>query len=355
MALPFFNNSSRRKLDQIIAVDLGSRFTKAVHVQRRSDGLALGGYAILDAPLYEKTLSVDLLKEHLAAVAKTLGAKARHLALTVSVNDAIVRHVDMPAMPDDDLRLVLKNNSRTYLQQDLSGYIFDFFRGHGGGNGKPDPKAPGGNKQTVLIAAAKSQLVEDYSKATKTAGLIADHVVPGILGPVNAFESAFPEAWQSDVVALVDLGFKSSSISIVREGELGLNRVVGIGGDRLTAGLADAMNISYAEAEGIKIGMPSEVQTILEALLVPLARELRASMDFFEHQQDRAISRVLVSGAGAKSEFVLQILRQELGAECATWDATRSLKQELPQHQVAELQEIYPQLSVAVGTALTVL
>ncbi|HYG21760.1 MAG TPA: pilus assembly protein PilM [Verrucomicrobiae bacterium] len=354
MALPFFNNSHRRKLDQIVAIDLGNRFTKAVHVQRRSDGLALGGFAILDAPLYEKTMPVELLKEHLAAVLKTLDTKAKHVALTVGVNDAIVRHVDMPAMPDDDLRQILKNNSRTYLQQDLSGYIFDFFRGNATAP-KADAKNPGSTKQTILIAAAKNQLVDDYSKATKGAGLIADHIVPCVIGPVNAFENAFPDAWKNDVVALVDLGFKSSSISIVREGELGLNRVVGIGGDKLTTGLADAMSISYAEAEGIKIGMPSEVNSVLEALLIPLARELRASMDFFEHQQDRAISRVLISGATAKSEFVLQVLRQELGVECTTWDSTQSFKHALPPEQLAELEQVHPQLSVAIGTALTVL
>ena len=45
------------------------------------------------------------------------------------------------------------------------------------------------------------------------------------------------------------------------------------------------MNISYAEAEGIKVGMPGEVQAALESQVQPLGRELRASLDFFEHQQ----------------------------------------------------------------------
>ena len=39
--------------------------------------------------------------------------------------------------------------------------------------------------------------------------------------------------------------------------------------------LAEALSISYAEAEGIKVGMPTEVQTHLESLLLPLGRELR--------------------------------------------------------------------------------
>jgi hypothetical protein len=110
-----------------------------------------------------------------------------------------------------------------------------------------------------------------------------------MLGPVNAFEAAQPDLFAKAVVALVDIGFKSSTISILFNGELVLNRVVGIGGDRLTSGLADSMSISYAEAEGIKIGMPEEVQAMMHPLLSPLGRELRASIDFFEHQHDKAV------------------------------------------------------------------
>ena len=79
-----------------------------------------------------------------------------------------------------------------------------------------------------------------------------------------------------------------------------MSRVLNVGGDRLTAGLAEAMNISYAEAEGIKVGMPAEVQTHLEPVLATLGRELRASIDFFEHQQDKSISRVSPDPAGRR-------------------------------------------------------
>jgi Tfp pilus assembly PilM family ATPase len=103
----------------MLAVDLGSRTTKAVHLERRGEGFALCRYAVLDAPIFEKTLSADLLAEHLRAVSQALDAKTKAVALTVGVNDALVRHVDMPLIPVEDMRLVLKHNSRGYLQQEL--------------------------------------------------------------------------------------------------------------------------------------------------------------------------------------------------------------------------------------------
>src|SRR5436190_10270121 len=248
MALAFFDTGGRKKRDQVLAVDLGGRITKAVHIQRRGDNFILCRYALTDAPLFDKTLSADLLKEHLTALSQGFDGKVKHVALTVGVNDALVRHVEMPPMPSDDIRAVLKHNSRVYLQQDLTGYVFDCYTSANAKAVKgPDAGklVKGGIKQTVLIAGAKKQLVDEYVTAIKSAGLAPDHIVPGVIGPVNAFEKAMPEVFTKDVVALVDIGFKSSSISILQEGELILSRVVGIGGDRLTGGLAESMNISY--------------------------------------------------------------------------------------------------------------
>jgi type IV pilus assembly protein PilM len=164
-----------------------------------------------------------------------------------------------------------------------------------------------------------------------------------------------PELFAKEAVALVDIGFKNTAICILLEGELILSRVVGIGGDRLTSGLAEALGISYAEAEGIKVGMPSEVQTQLETLLLPLGRELRASIDFFEHQHDRQVSHVFLTGGSARSEFIVQRLRQELMVECKVLNPAPCLEMQLSPQQSAEIEQVAPQLSVALGAALAAL
>jgi type IV pilus assembly protein PilM len=176
--------------------------------------------------------------------------------------------------------------------------------------------------------------------------------VPGLIGPVNTFEMAMPEAFANTTVALVDIGFKNSSICILQQGELVLSRVVGLGGDKLTAGLAEIMNISYAEAEGIKIGMAPEIQSTLETQVLPLGRELRASLDFFEHQQDRPVSQVYVSGGSARSELILQMLHSELAVDCRAWNPTVFLQLALPGQQAVEIEHLAPQLTVAIGAAM---
>ena len=353
MGLPFLNGVAGTKRNQMISVDLGSRTTKAVLLERRGEIFALTRYALLDAPIFEKTLSPELLAEHLKAISESLGAKTKSVTLSIGVNDAVVRTVELPQIPLDEMRQVLKNNTRGYLQQDLPNRVFDcHIFPPKGLNAPSDNGKVALPKLKVLVAAAKKDLVTDFQVAIRDAGLIANHVVPGLIAPVNAFEMAMPEAFAYNSVALVDVGFKTSTICLLHQGELVLSRVVAIGGDKLTAGLAEAMNISYAEAEGIKIGMAPEIQSTLETQVLPLGRELRASLDFFEHQQDRPVSHVYISGASAQSELILEMLHTELIAECKTWNPTTFLQLALPGQQATEIEHVAPQLAVAIGAAM---
>lgn len=346
----------------MIAVDLGSRTTKAVLLERRGDVFALTRYALLDAPIFEKKISAELLGDHLKSVAEALGNTTKYLTVAVGLDDAIMRQLELPQIPIDEMRQILKMNHKNYLQQDLPNHVFDCYIfpprvGASVAEKAPDTARAGATapKFKVLAVAAKQQLVNDFMQAANIAGLSAECLVPGVIGPVNTFERAFPDIFQKEVIALVDIGFKHTSVCVLDEGEIVLNRVVNIGGDKLTTGLAEAMNISYAEAEGIKVGMAPEVEAALQMQVIPLGREIRASLDFFEHQQDRTVSQVYVSGGSARSEMILQMLHSELLLECKTWNPTGFLQLALPGQQAVEVDHIGPQLTVAVGAALSAL
>ena len=356
MALSFFNNLAKKR-DQMLSIDLGGRTTKAVQLQRKGDELVLSRYVLLDAPIYEKSLSADLLTEHLKSICQAMDTKTKLVTLAVGVNESVVRHADLLHMPVHDMRQVLKNNTKNYLQQDLPGHIFDcsILLPRSAQTGAEKSKIAGSQKQKVLVAGARKQLIDDVQTAIRNTGLIPDYIVPGLVGPVNAFELAMPEVFNKEVVALVDIGFKHTSICLLQQGELILSRVVAIGGDKLTNGLAESLGISYAEAEGIKVGMAPEVQSQLEALVLPLGRELRASIDFFEHQQDKTVTQVYLGGASAGSELILQSLQTELLVECKTWNPLNFLQLSLPPQQAGEVEHVAPQLAVAVGAALAAL
>jgi type IV pilus assembly protein PilM len=352
MEFPFF--SGRRKLgDTFLVIDLGGRTTKAVQVQRKGGAYSLLSYTVQDAPIADKTPSPELLGEHFKAVGQALEARTKQVIFPVGVGDSLLRHAELPLLPPDDMRMVLKFNSKNYLQQDLPDYAFDCFVL--GGTPKAGETPSKNQKVRALVGGAKNQLVNDLQTAAKLAGWSAEFITPALVGPANAFELAQPEVFKKQVVALVELGFRHTSIIVLKEGEFALSRVVNLGGDKLTQGLAEAMGISYAEAESIKVGMPEEVKPTLQLLLNPLVRELRASLDYFEHQHDRPVSEVYLSGSAARSACLVELMQEELMVPCKTWNPVGFMSQAMPPQQVAEIEQVAPQLSVAIGTAAGVL
>ena len=354
MQLPFFNTRAKRR-EEIVAIDLGGRHTKAVHVQNKGGHLRLVGYTIQDSPTEQATFSVDVLSEHLKSVSRALGDTTKAVVVSIGVTDSVVRRAEMPPMPMEDMRQLLKFNTKNYLQQDLPDHVFDCSVVLPRAN--PDEEAPArpalGQKQKLIVGGGKRQLVEDIASAVRTAGLTAEQVVPGLIGPLNAFEISEPEVYANEAIALVDLGFRNSTVSMLQQGELIMHRVINMAGDRITAGLAEALGISYAEAEGIKLGMATEVQSSIEPLVSALGRELRAFIDYFENQQDVGVSQVLISGGSARSELLVQALQLELLVPCRSWNPAKSLQIDLPAEQIEEFASVAPQLAVAVGAAIS--
>jgi type IV pilus assembly protein PilM len=339
-----------KKRSHIVAIDIGGRTTKAVYLQRQGQGFELLQYAIQEAPAEEKNPALrDKFASHLKSVVQALGAKTKQVALIIGVNDSLLRHAELPMMPIGDMRLMLKYNSKNYLQQDLPDYMFDCFvlPPRSGSSAAEGPK-----KCRVLVGGAKKQFVDYLQEAAKDAGLVADEITLSLVASANALERAEPEIFAKEVVALVDIGSKNSSISIFLQGEFSLSRVVGIGGDKLTVGLTEALGISHAEAEAAKLKMADETQSVMAALLAPLGRELRASIDFFEKQEDKAVTQVFISGGSARSPFIIETIQSELMVPCKGWNPLGFLQLSLPPQQMGEVEQIAQLLAVATGGAI---
>ena len=100
-----------------------------------------------------------------------------------------------------------------------------------------------------------------------------------------------------ETVALVDIGFKHTSVCVLDRGELATNRVSEYWrrpDDRRTGGNQWASAMPRPKAS--RWAWPRKLKPELQMQVMPLGREIRASLDFFEHQQDRPVTQVYISG-----------------------------------------------------------
>lgn len=349
------------KRDQIVVIVLGARTTNAILLERDGAGFNFLNYTLQSTPVTAQqppqakapALGQDVLVEHFKRIYQALDTQTRRVIMVIGMGESVLRHAELPDLPAPELRGLIQINSKNLLQQELKDYTVDCHIL----SKVVDPKEKDGSKApakcNVLVGGAKAKVVQELSEALVAAGLQPEHITLSQVGLVNAAWLAMPDVIKAGVVALVDIGFASSTISFLVRGEVMLSRVVSIGAQAFTHGLAEAMSISHQAAEGAILVMTDKVRSQLQGLLAPLHQELRASIDFFEDENSEHVERVFVSGGSARSEFIVEALAAGLALPVSRWDPTKTLKLKLPAQRMDEVAKDAPQLVVAIGAAMS--
>lgn len=340
----------RQALEEVVAVDLGSRFTKAVHVRCKGEALTVLNYALIERPAAKQAWGVAETADHLRAVVKQLKTTCKHVALTLRHEDAVVLHADLPQTSPADLRKMIRLSPKSYVGQDLPGHVFDcFFRPPAK---QSDTATRRRQKSRVLVAGARQSVVEDALDTARLAGLNLVALTPGSVALANAFRLTRDDS-HPDAVALLDLGAFHSTINIVGHGEVLLSRVVALGSEKFADVLSSQEGVeNERSAEEVS---PEVLQAKLQKAILTFAREVDASVGFYTSQFERHISQLFVSGGTARSQLVLQMLESELSYSCEGWGLTRHLSTELAEQRQHELEYDSPQMVMAVGCAAGVL
>jgi Tfp pilus assembly PilM family ATPase len=82
-----------------------------------------------------------------------------------------------------------------------------------------------------------------------------------------------------------------------------------------------------------------------------LTREIASSIGFFEGRREENITRVYVSGGGARLKSVLSLMSSELHIPCEAWDPFSKCELALPAGRKESLAADFVSLNVACGAA----
>ena len=181
MAIPFLNTQTKART-QIVAIDLGARSTKAVQVTKKGDVFTLTNYAILDAPIFDKSISAELLAEHLKAINQALGGGVKNVSFVIGVVDCAFRPTEVPHLPVEELRTMLKFGTKNYMQQDLPDHIFDChiiqsslpIEAQLAAEGQKVEVSKHAAKIKVLAGGAKREFLADLQSGAKAVGVTVD-------------------------------------------------------------------------------------------------------------------------------------------------------------------------------------
>ncbi|MFQ5966290.1 MAG: type IV pilus assembly protein PilM [Acidimicrobiia bacterium] len=234
----------------------------------------------------------------------------------------IVRRVDLPYMPEEELEEALPFQTQEYLPIPVADAILDFIplEEFTTPNGEP--------MMSVLVVAAQREMATHTLEVVAGAGLKVLAVDLQALALVRAIYGA-DLTLETEPRAVVNIGGGVTQVLLVQNGAVQFLRILAIGGQDFTNALAAGMDLSGEQAEtykrgiGVAIeGLPSgsEGDDLARRLLTQhadtLIDEIRGSIDYFMAEAtDATVSRLLISGNGARLPHLANRMGRALGAE----------------------------------------
>ena len=333
------------KATNIVGIDLGNSSFKAVRLQKKGAQYVFVGAALLPTGSTSPTPVVPT-EQSLAAQIKELASKVKAAGadvhfVTNSLNST-VRYVELPSIPLDEVRSAIKLNSATYLRQSFENYIFDVFaldptvkdafsvKKQKKEKGAP---APPSGKIKSMIGGVSSPEITLYFHAARRAGIKPQSLQLSPIALMNAFEAAYPDIFKQQAVAILELGFLSSTLTILDRGQPLLTRTVPIGGKQISEYIAQISNVDFVKAEAMKSEENFDLSEAVSRICVNLTRETLSSISFFEKNSDQLISKVYLTGASVGSPSVVKALSEGIGSACEVWNPANGLTMELPAAQ----------------------
>jgi type IV pilus assembly protein PilM len=330
----------------IVGLDIGTSCIKAVELTRDKYDHVITGYAQVD--VQNEAARQDAIAELMRAAR----FRTKRVATAVSGKNVVFRYIGMPEMPEDKLVAAVRLEADKYIPFDVNDVELDAQKLSVASD------ANGKNEMKVLLVAAKKTVVADHSRMLSDLGLqpvavgvdgfalgnaweLGDLVHPGIQDPGRT-------------VALIDIGATKASINILRDNVSCFAREVPMGGQDLTNSIARRLGIEPSQAETLKRDPADQLSVVQEActqVLEDLGNEVNLSFDFFENQFDGEVQEVWLTGGTALLPFLEESFEKIFEKRTKTWNPVEGLKVRADNVDVEALNQLAPQLAVAIGLA----
>ena len=226
-----------------------------------------------------------------------------------------------------------------------------------------DEEEDGGGKYLILLVVAQKEFVNSYTDVLSSSGIKPEMVDVDTIAAINALENSFMQTTDSqeggEVVAIIDCGARTTSISILKSGVLMFTRNIPKAGNDITKRIADTLNYETDQAESVKASEDCSV-VIGDApgnereIIHPKSKILLLKLllfDYFKAQsREPIIHRIILSGGSANLKNFNTFLMNELGVEVDAANPLEGINIAAP--DAGELYDNLQQFTVAIGLAL---
>lgn len=291
----------RRKEKFYYGLDVGNGAVKLVELRRdsMSERPTLQRFLVRPTPLDSLTNGMvkrpSELRAALKSMLRELGLRSLTAATALTGQNLIVRQLDLPQMPEDELRQVIRLQADNYFGIPAVELTADF---------QLVQELPQ-NRMRVLLVGSQKQPLIDFADFIQTCGIKVARIDIEPLAALRSlrFSDVRPTE-DSETIAILDLGAGTSNLSVFQATLLQMVRIIPVGGNDFTATIVTGLNTEREAAEELKychgVIPTSPIFKYLSATLQRLLQQVSLSLEYYQAEHPAtAIQRLHVIGGAS--------------------------------------------------------
>jgi len=357
------------KKNQLIGLDIGSHSIKLVEIDDSKKGMILKNFGIAYLPkdtIVEGSIKeMELAASTLKNLYKNLSIKNKNVATAISGFSVIVKKISITKRDELELESSIQEEAEQYIPFDISDVNLDYEILQSSGpekeesdDSEEDNSSQDSDLMDVMLVAAKKDIIEEYESLIHLAGLTPIVMDVDAFALQNIFEISTGEI--KGCYAIINIGAEELGINAIKDGISMFTRDSSYGGNQITEAIVSKFDVSYEEAEKIKLGgtkVEDKDKAALEEIFTTMVsgwvQETGRALDFLSTTYpEENIEKIFVSGGACKIPDFMKYLEMETGIPVEELNPFAGLQINEKIFDPKYLSNIAPQAGVAVGLAL---
>jgi type IV pilus assembly protein PilM len=354
------------KKNQLIGLDIGSHAIKLVEIEDTKKGRILKNFGIIGLPqdaIVEGAIKeMEIVSSAIKTLYKNLKLKNKSVVTSISGYSVIVKKISIQKRGEAELDASIQDEAEQYIPFDINDVNLDYEILSAPGEAEAEKKEEGdkGDKglMDVMLVAAKKDIVEDYVSLLHLTGLTPVILDVDAFALQNAFELSAESI--SGCYALVNVGAEELGINAIKNGVSIFTRDSSYGGYQINEAIMSKFDVSYEEAEKIKLGGTKidhkdkgALEEVFSSVISGWVNEIKRALDFLATTYpDETIEKIVISGGSCRIPGFQKYLELETEIPVLELNPFGNLQVNDKLFDPKYLTYMAPQAAIAVGLAL---
>ncbi len=301
---------------------------------------------LADAIVEGEIMDPGIVAEAITATLAAAGVTTTEIVTAVGGRDVIIKKIQIERVKEQQARELMRWEAEQHVPFDMESVELDFQILD------PDGDAP---DMSVLLVAAKRELIEAKLRVLTEAGLKPVVVDVDAFALHNAFERNYPDAMEG-VVALVNIGHEVTNVNILDDGIPILTRDITVGTRRFREDLQRDRGLGTDDAAALLQGYDRSPD--LDAVIEGRGEEISVGVEravAFLASSSRSASNlrgVYICGGGARIPGLAQALGERLRLEVIQANPLNAMTIRDGALDNLVTDEVAPLLMLPIGLAL---